>query len=107
MFSWHNGEANKKTAQGLRRALSVVVVLSFLCARLFIAFEAHHECGGEECPICACIEECARIIRGFGDLLPVITFIAAALSVAFLGSLAVSKELVFSTPILSKVRIND
>ena len=38
MFSWYNGEVNKKTAQGVRKALGVLVVLSFLCTLLFIAF---------------------------------------------------------------------
>ena len=53
MSSLLSGKLNKKTAQGLKKALGVVVMLSVLCALLFIAFEAHHECEGENCPICA------------------------------------------------------
>ncbi len=55
MFSFSDEELNKKTARGFRKALGVFMVLSLLCAFIFIAFEAHHECEGEQCPICACL----------------------------------------------------
>lgn len=107
MLLLRNNQLNRRVSETLKAALSVLVVLIFMIALVFVAAEAHHECSGEECPICACIEDCVRLIRGFGDLLPVITAVATALSVAYLCSLAVSEELVFSTPILSKVRMND
>ncbi len=44
MFSLLSRKFNKKTAQGLRKVLGVFVMLSVLCALLFIAFEADHEC---------------------------------------------------------------
>ena len=107
MFSLLSGKLNKKTAQGLKKALGVVVMLSVLCALLFIAFEAHHECEGENCPICACLEECGRTVRGFGDSLPIISAYAAIFIAAVYVSLAESGELIFNNPILSKVRMNN
>ena len=107
MFSLLSGKLNKKTAQGFKKALGVVVMLSVLCALLFIAFEAHHECEGENCPICACLEECVRTVRGLGESLPVLSACVVIYIAAVFVSLAESRELIFNTPILFKVRMND
>lgn len=107
MFSLLSGKLNKKTAQGLKKALGVVVMLSVLCTLLFIAFEAHHECEGENCPICACLEECVRTVRGLGESLPILSACVVIYIATVFVSLAESEELVFNTPILFKVRMND
>ena len=107
MFSLLSGKLNKKTAQGLRKVLGVVVMLSVLCALLFIAFEAHHECEGENCPICACLEECVRTVRGLGESLPILSACVVIYIATVFVSLVESEELVFNTPILFKVRMND
>ena len=107
MFSFFDRELNKKTARGFGKVLGVLMVLSLLCAFFFIAFEAHHECEGEECPICACLEECVRTVRSLGDSLPILSALVVIYVATVLVSLAESGELIFFTPILSKVRMND
>lgn len=107
MFSFSDGELNNKTARGFRKALGVFMVLSLLCAFIFIAFEAHHECEGEQCPICACLEECVRIVRGLGDSLPILSALVVIYVAAAMVSLAESEEIIFNTPVLFKVRMND
>lgn len=43
--------------------MSVILVFSFLFSFLFVVREAHHDCIGEDCPICECIEQCQGIIK--------------------------------------------
>ena len=107
MLFYKDTKFNKRVAQGLRKALAVVLVLSLLCALFFVASEAYHECGGEDCPICVYLEECVNTIKGFCNSLPVLSAVLAAFTAAVLCSLEVSKGLVFSTPISIKVRMND
>jgi len=98
---------NTKAAQGLKMALGLILVLSVLLAFSFIAVEAHHECLGEECPICTCLDECVSTVKAFCNSLPVLSAVLAAFSAVVLCSLAVSEGLVFKTPITVKVRMNN
>ena len=41
----------------------VVVLFSVFC----IAVEANHDCTGDDCPICACIQQCENILNQVGD----------------------------------------
>ena len=54
----------KRIAAGIL-ALTALVVLLFTA--FYPAAEADHDCEGEDCPICACIRQCAAILRGIGD----------------------------------------
>lgn len=48
--------------------IMVFIMLAFmLFASFFVAIEAHHDCVGEDCPICTCIENCESIIQGTYD----------------------------------------
>ncbi|MBO4678399.1 MAG: hypothetical protein J5626_01875 [Lachnospiraceae bacterium] len=107
MLFYKDTKLNKRVAQGLRKALGVVLVLSLLCALFFVASEACHECGGEDCPVCVYLEECVNTIKGFCDSLPVLSAVLAAFTAVILCSLAVSEELVLSTLITAKVRMNN
>ena len=98
---------NKRAAQGVKKALGVILVLFLFLSLFFIATEAHHECSGEECPICICLEECVRSVKGFCDSLLILSALSVVFIATVLCSFAESKELVFNTPILSKVRMNN
>ncbi|MBR6004542.1 MAG: hypothetical protein IK068_07470 [Lachnospiraceae bacterium] len=96
-----------KLNRGFKALVASVLVLSLMLSLSFVAFEAHHDCEGEDCPICICLEECVNTIKGFCDSLPILSaFVAVILTVA-LCSFVESKELVFNTPISIKVRMND
>ena len=102
-----SAQLNSGSFSGLKKVLGVLMVLVFLFALFFVSAEAHHECTGEDCSVCACIEECARLIKGFGNLLPAIVSFIAALSAIVLCPLALTEGLVINTPISMKVRMNN
>ena len=93
-----------------RKMLSAVTVLLLtvvvLCSSFFLAVEADHDCcGDEDCPVCACIELCERILCHVGRgalaaavmLLPVVALFAAAVTA--------TRERPWETPVSRKVRI--
>ena len=107
MFCMKGSKLNTNAARGIKAALGVVLVLSFILTLFFIAFEAHHECEGEECPICICLDECVSTVKGFCNSLPILSAVLAAFPVAVLCSFAAAEGLVFNTPISIKVRMNN
>lgn len=54
----------KRIAAGIIGVVMLIIVLS---SAFLIAAEADHDCTGEDCPICACIQQCENILHGFGD----------------------------------------
>ncbi|MBQ9248772.1 MAG: hypothetical protein IJ179_00220 [Oscillospiraceae bacterium] len=89
------------------RWLAAVLALVLLFSALFIALEAHHDCQGDGCAICACISICQ-------DLLQHLSVVALVLGLALLLNRAV-RPLVFAvraaaaypTPITLKVKLSD
>lgn len=41
------------------------VIVAFF-SLLFIAKEAHHDCTGEDCPVCACIHQAKQTLKQIG-----------------------------------------
>ena len=41
------------------------VIVAFF-SLLFIAKEAHHDCTGEDCPVCACIHQAEQTLKQIG-----------------------------------------
>ena len=107
MLCMKDFKLNTKAARGIKAALGVVLVLSFILTLFFIAFEAHHECEGEECPICICLDECVNTVKGFCNSLPILSAVLAAFTAVVLCSFAAAEGLVFNTPISIKVRMNN
>lgn len=99
---------------GLKRMRDLII--SFLCAALllgvlfsafFIANEYHHDCTGEECPICQIIAECEAFINQIATGLVIafeaVLVLAAAQDIrVMLGNLLVADTLV-----TQKVRLNN
>ena len=89
------------------RWLAAALVLVLLFSALFIALEAHHDCQGDDCAICACISICQ-------DLLQQLSAAALVLGLTLLLNRAV-RTLVFAvraaaaypTPITLKVKLSD
>lgn len=101
---------NSNTSKVLRIAAGIMGLLMLvivLFSASYIAAEADHECCGDDCPICACIQQCENTLHGFSDgiavqssaIAPVILILLAA---AF-AITAVSQE----TPVSRKVRLNN
>ena len=47
----------------LRRLLAAVLLLTLLCALLFVAAEADHHCPGEHCAVCAQLAHWGELLR--------------------------------------------
>lgn len=55
---------------GLRRItamlVSAMMLAAILCSAVYIATETGHDCSGEDCPICACLQICDNILNRIG-----------------------------------------
>ena len=58
---------NSNTAKANKIAASIMLLVIMLFSSFYIAVEADHDCTGEDCPICACIQQCENNLRGIGD----------------------------------------
>jgi hypothetical protein len=87
--------------------MAVMMLLVVLLSSFFIAVHADHDCTGEDCPICACIQQCENTIRGIGSGITV----GAAVIVPVLILLLIISFGVPSfqrdTPVSAKVRLNN
>ncbi|MCR4904280.1 MAG: hypothetical protein K6A23_15585 [Butyrivibrio sp.] len=87
--------------------MAVFMLVVVLFSAFFVAIEMGHDCSGEDCPICHCIQQCENTLHHIAGgmvlqaevILPVIFFI---LTVSFL-----TDELYQQTLISQKVRMND
>ncbi len=87
--------------------MGVMMLFVVLFSSYYLAEEADHHCYGEDCPICACMEQCENTLHQMGDGL--IILIAAVLPalVFFFTVLPAVCELCRETPISQKVRLNN
>ena len=94
----------KKFIAGILAA-SVLFIMMF--SVLFIAEHADHDCTGDDCPVCACLQQCEMMFRGLetgmtagaGVYLPLLFLI---ISVSLLCHFVAER-----TPVAIKVRLNN
>lgn len=98
-----NGKLRRITAVILAVLMIAVVVFSSFT----IAFESEHNCEGEDCRICECIESCIAILNNLGVRLS--SAVSAASVMLFLCAEAALVVSVFKkeTPVTTKVRLNN
>lgn len=53
----------KKASRVLAILFAVLFVCTMLTSVLFLAFEADHDCSGEDCPVCAQIAACQNLLK--------------------------------------------
>ncbi len=87
--------------------LAVLVVLLMLVSYSFIAKEANHDCTGEDCPVCAFIQQCESTMHriGSGLIIPAVCLIPVIL--CFFSILTTVTVILQETPVLNKVRLNN
>ncbi len=82
------------------------IVVTFACL-FYIEKELNHECKGEDCPVCACIQQAQQMLKKLSTGMAVSQaaglIVVAAVSVAFTWSLFIIKN----SPIRQKVRLNN
>ena len=95
----------------MRKTLAVIVsilmIFTVLFSVLFIAAEADHECEGEHCHVCECIEICVTILQRFGFNTSSSSALEAAAFIAVLAVLIPAGAYTFTTPVSLKVRLNN
>lgn len=90
----------------MKRLLAILLALVLVCAFFFVAFEAEHDCTGENCRICCQISTCLRTL---GQLLLIAAAVCAAallmtrLAVCRTGAVCVA----CTTLIRQKVKLSD
>ncbi|MCR5592228.1 MAG: hypothetical protein K6F79_00585 [Saccharofermentans sp.] len=80
-----------------------VIMFSFF----YVTIEADHDCAGEDCQICICIEKCSQILKYTGS--GVVSNIAAVSLAAYLIERVFANELFVrqQTPVSAKVQLNN
>ncbi len=97
----------KKIAAG---TVAFLLLSTLLFSILFIAFESHHDCSGEDdCCICFCIEQCSKAILqarfGYGSAFRTsLSLFLVLLTVSVLLTAAVFTH---QTLVSRKVQLND
>ncbi len=94
----------KRIAAGILCLLLLVIVLFSVS---YPAFEADHDCAGEDCAICACIRLCESTFRRFGSVVPVLLTAAVPLLLFFTAAAPLAGAVPLKTPVSGKVRLND
>ena len=103
-MSDRQASAAKRLATGIMGLMMLAVVL---LAAFFIAVEAGHDCSGEDCPICLCMEQCENTLRNMGDGLASFAVTAFFCFFAVLTAELFSPEITGITLVSQKIRMND
>ncbi len=100
-----------KKISHVRKALAGVIGMMMLVIMLFsgfyIAVEAEHDCTGDDCPICACIQLCINTLRGFTYGITAAFSAAVPVLPILFTALIFCSVLLRETPISRKVRMNN
>ncbi len=89
--------------------LSLVVLFVISFSICYVALEADHDCCGEDCHICACLDECGNTLQllrcGYTSALPELS----AISYLLIAGAALLLIHVFQkeTPVTDKIRLNN
>lgn len=95
--------SRKRTAAGIFGLLMLVVLM---LSSLYIAAESHHDCCGDDCPICETLLQCENTLRQLGESACAAAFIVIAVLTVLLAAPAAS--VIFSETLVSrKVRLNN
>ena len=101
---------NSSKSKALRIAavtMGLMMLILVLFSAFYIAAEADHDCCGEGCPICACIHQCEKTLRGIGDGTAVRCAAVAPVILILLAAAFVIPAVSLDTLISRKVRLNN
>ncbi len=97
----------RKSNRIITGVIVIMMLFIVLLSAYFIASHVHHNCSGEDCPICVCIQQCEMLIRGLGSGVP---DSAAVFTLLFVAAAVTSKTagaILFNNPVSDKVRLNN
>ncbi|MBQ9551201.1 MAG: hypothetical protein IJU96_00405 [Clostridia bacterium] len=94
----------KRIAAGV---IALVMAAAVLFAAFFIAVEADHDCVGEGCAVCACIQACVQSFRQFGAGRASSAAAAVCFWLLVLSAFFFLPTFLPQTPVAKKVRLNN
>ncbi len=98
-------------ASGIIRITAGVMGLMMLVIVLFSAFyiaaETDHDCTGEDCPVCACIQHCESTLRSIGNGISVSSSVIIPFLFILLAAALFAAAVPSDTLISRKVRLNN
>ena len=90
----------------LSAALAVSVLFVVLYSVFFIAAESHHDCIGENCPICLQIQNCENTLKTLSSATAVTAVSAILCAAFFIIKTYNARPFVSATPISLKVKLS-
>lgn len=86
--------------------LSGIITLIMLLSAMYMAEEVHHECSGEECPICECLHICEEILYETEGAEVVLVAAAVTVLIVYMMERGAVYMLLHDTPVSEKVRMD-
>ncbi len=87
--------------------MAFMILVFVLLSTTFIAAEADHDCEGEDCPVCATIQICARTLDQVGSLITVLATVLLPALIVFLSITISVPMLTRHSLIYQKIRMNN
>ena len=87
--------------------MAVMMLLFVLFSSFFIDIHTDHDCTGEDCPICACIQQCENTIRGIGSGIISVSAVILPVFILLLLTSFGMPSFQWDTPVSIKVRLNN
>lgn len=102
-------DLHNKSMAGILAAMMLIVML---LSAFYVALHAEHNCvhqgcSEHDCPICACIQQCASILRGIGDDIQQSAVLYIPLLLILITISLTACPYTENTPVSDKVRMND
>ncbi len=87
--------------------LALIILVAIFFSALFISMEmGHHDCSGEDCPICATMEECVNNIRICGMAAVIVFVISSFVAETRKQKSSYIVEILLKSLIVKRVRLN-
>lgn len=103
MYDFNISKSTRITAGVVGIMMFFIVMFSVF----YMAAEAGHECDEDNCPICACIQQCQDILHRLDNgVVPPVTF-ALAIALSLIAVLFFSCDITHKTLISKKVQLNN
>ena len=104
MVSGFNITRYKKATAVILSLLMIVVVLF---SAYIITVKADHDCEGEDCHICECVEICIGLLQKLGFNASTAAAVSAVIFIPLLTVLMKESVVLNDTPVTAKVRLNN
>ena len=95
---------SKRIAAGVIGMLMIIVMLF---SAFYISSETGHDCVGEDCPICACVQQCENVLHKIGGGLAFIISAIVPVICAVICAFLFVSDIQKNTLISRKIRMND